>query len=421
MKTSGFIAIAFLLLTGFTSLFKIPNSLLFLLLGVLTMALPFNFLTLRNNAKIQSSSKILNFLYFFAFSIFLVASLQAQQPPTVLPKTIIFLILFLTGITILGYIWHSYKLHGGKIFKSNQFLLTTTFVLLLFLITPIEIRIPDIFFRPIVKTPMYSPKKGPLILIDQAHQNSHTLEMGLYTAKKLFEQDGYRVRALTDKIDSKSLESARILVVVNAQSPSNGISSAFKDNEIRNVVSWVKEGGSLFLIADHMPFPAAIQELVTEFGFYFQNGFAIDTLNHHPSFTKDLFTRDTHTVLSTPITRGMRPDESVDSIMTFTGSAFSFAEEITPILRFDEKWVSFNTSKAWNFEKVKPIPIEGYSQGAYRTFGDGRVVVFGEAMMFTTQLVFTLNWRKQGMNYQDAPNNAQLLLNIIHWLDGKMD
>ncbi len=50
-------------------------------------------------------------------------------------------------------------------------------------------------------------------------------------------------------------------------------------------------------------------------------------------------------------------------------------------------------------------------------YGNGRLVVFGEAAMFTTQLVGKKK-RKVGMNNKIASENYQLLLNIIHWLDG---
>jgi len=48
--------------------------------------------------------------------------------------------------------------------------------------------------------------------------------------------------------------------------------------------------------------------------------------------------------------------------------------------------------------------------------GKGPVVVFGEAAMFTAQLAGPQK-NKTGMNSTIAPQNFQLLLNIIHWLD----
>ncbi|MFT5253862.1 MAG: hypothetical protein ACI87N_002915 [Flavobacteriales bacterium] len=60
--------------------------------------------------------------------------------------------------------------------------------------------------------------------------------------------------------------------------------------------------------------------------------------------------------------------------------------------------------------------MEGWPQGAYKKYGKGKVVVFGEAAMFSAQLAGAK--KKMGMNNKVAPENYQLLLNIIHWLDG---
>jgi hypothetical protein len=49
--------------------------------------------------------------------------------------------------------------------------------------------------------------------------------------------------------------------------------------------------------------------------------------------------------------------------------------------------------------------------------GKGRIVVFGEAAMFSGQLGAGLSWIKVGMNSSEAKNNYKLLLNIVHWLD----
>jgi hypothetical protein len=75
----------------------------------------------------------------------------------------------------------------------------------------------------------------------------------------------------------------------------------------------------------------------------------------------------------------------------------------------------------WVFnEKVKRFPAKGLSQGAIMTFGRGKIAVFGEAAMFSAQLAGA-NRIKVGMNYEEAKENHQLLLNTIHWLDGKLD
>jgi hypothetical protein len=76
---------------------------------------------------------------------------------------------------------------------------------------------------------------------------------------------------------------------------------------------------------------------------------------------------------------------------------------------------------AWVFnETTTKYNVEGWSQGAYKKYGKGRIVVFGEAAMFSAQLAGE-NKAKMGMNNEVAPENYQLLLNIIHWLDGVID
>ena len=75
---------------------------------------------------------------------------------------------------------------------------------------------------------------------------------------------------------------------------------------------------------------------------------------------------------------------------------------------------------AWIFNsKTIKYNVEGWSQGAYKEFGKGKIVVFGEAAMFTAQLAGPQKI-KAGMNNEVAPENYKLLLNIIHWLDGRL-
>ena len=69
---------------------------------------------------------------------------------------------------------------------------------------------------------------------------------------------------------------------------------------------------------------------------------------------------------------------------------------------------------AWVFdaETIK-FNVKGWSQGAYKNCGQGKVVAFGEAAMFTALLVGQEKLTR-GMNNKVAPENYQLLLNIIH-------
>jgi hypothetical protein len=50
------------------------------------------------------------------------------------------------------------------------------------------------------------------------------------------------------------------------------------------------------------------------------------------------------------------------------------------------------------------------------------VAVFGEAAMFTAQsFVSDGVVRQAGMNHPSASENAQFVLNLMHWLSGLLD
>ena len=283
-------------------------------------------------------------------------------------------------------------------------------------------QIADINYNPKIENPAYLPGKGPIVFIDEGHNNFHT-KNGRYKAfSNLLERDGYNVKAYKGTFKKKDLEKGEILVISNAVNEVNigkwylPNPSAFTKAEIETIRQWIFEGGSLFLIADHMPMGGAAKDLAKVFDFEFTNGFAFDTLSRGPSF----FNIEEKTLNESIITTGRNPSERVRQIATFTGQAFQIPEDAIPILTFNNKYVNFLPDTAWIFnENTTKYNVEGWSQGAYKEYGKGKVVVFGEAAMFSAQLAGPQK-RKMGMNNEVAPENYQLLLNIIHWLDGKL-
>jgi hypothetical protein len=292
--------------------------------------------------------------------------------------------------------------------------------MLIFLNLPLEVQGADKFYKPDIGHPSYPKNSGPLIYIDQGHYNFHTLNGRLRSTAQLLRRDGYRVLPYDGQFESGKLKDCRILMIVNALNEADTkewvlpAKSAFDDEEIKTVSDWIRNGGSLLLVADHMPFAGAAAKLAVIFGFIPGNGFAMDTIGR-----EDYFIRSDTTLHSNFITNGRNKDEWVDSILTFTGHAFEIPEDAVPFMTFSGVYLQWYPDTAWNFRNVIPLNIEGYSQGAYKKFGDGRVVVLGEAMMITAQLAFGLSWKKIGMNSPQAPYNYKLLLNIIHWLDGE--
>lgn len=278
---------------------------------------------------------------------------------------------------------------------------------------------PD--FNPPIFNPAYHIGEGSRIFIDEAHNNFHTMDGRYKPFAELLSRDGYIVRPLKDTFTQKSLKDVDILVISNALNSRNTqdwtlpTPSAFTKDEINNITNWVIDGGSLFLIADHMPFPGAAEDLAKEFGFNLNNGFALDTTNNSLG---DLFTRNDGTLKYNMITNGRNENEKVDSIYSFTGEAFQIPEDAIPVLEMNNNFISLMPDTAWNFKDDTPeISIAGWSQGAVKKFGKGKVAVWGEAAMFSAQIAGEKKV-KVGMNASKSKNNYKLLLNIIHWLDG---
>ena len=284
-------------------------------------------------------------------------------------------------------------------------------------------QVADTTFNPMIPKPEYDRGKGPVVAIDEGHYNFHTADGRYLPFARLLRADGYVVKGYPGEFTAPQLKDVRILVIANALNKINlqnwflPTPSAFSKAEIEAVRKWVEAGGSLFLIADHMPMGGAAADLAAVFGFKFTNGFAIDTTAQGPAY----FYRKDNTLLPCSVTNGRNPSESVNKVVTFTGQAFQTPAGATTILRFDKRYHLLESDTAWVFNsRTRHTPINGWSQGAYMKYGKGRLVMFGEAAMFTAQFAGPAR-SGVGMNSDYADENYKLLLNIIHWLEGKLE
>jgi hypothetical protein len=256
------------------------------------------------------------------------------------------------------------------------------------------------------------------VVIDEAHRNFHTA-IGTYLPfARLLEQDGYVIKRGLQRISPGSLQEGQILVIADAQPPfQKGDPPTFSEDEIAALNKWVREGGSLFLITDHRPDPAAIEKLALSFGLKVNNGYVLNGFlsgRERPI----IFRRVDGTLRDHPVTNGRHPGERVNSVATFAGSAFQPGPHFKPILVFGRGRRSWMPKEFWKFPPDTPtISVAGWCQGAVADFGKGKIAFFAEAAMFTAQ-IFNQGRFKAGMNHPLARGNAQLLLNVIHWLSG---
>ena len=293
-------------------------------------------------------------------------------------------------------------------------------------------QLPDRTFRPPIDTPSYAPGKGPVVCLDEAHANFHTLGDRFWAFGELVRRDGFVVRANTAPLAAASLNACGILVISNAQPSQDGwetypypTPSAFTPVEVEATRRWVREGGKLLLIADHMPLAGAASPLAAAFGVTFTDGFAMEGFAEEGARNAALarptmFRTADRTLRSHAIVRGRSAKESITAVRSFTGQAFRAPASAEPILVLPSTFIALLPERAWQFgPDTRRMNVGGWLQGAVMRAGRGRAAFFGEAAMFSAQLAGPAQ-QPMGMNAPGAEQNFQLVLNVMRWLAGAL-
>lgn len=272
-----------------------------------------------------------------------------------------------------------------------------------------------------VAAPAYENRKGPIVAVDGGHMNYHTVEGRFGPFAKLLSNDGFRVMAHSGAFTADTLSGVSILVIANALNPANAVQwslptpSAFTAGEIAAVKSFVENGGSLLLIADHMPFSGAASDLAAAFGVTFFNGFAFHMPEPRPV---DVFTATDGSLGRDIVLLGRLSSGNVTRVATFTGSAFRAPDAARRLLILTDDYQVVMPQTAWVFSPWTPrVGGGGLLQGAVMPYGRGRLAVFGEAAMFTAQIEDSTGARI-GFTAPGAEGNKQFVLNVAHWLAG---
>src|SRR6185295_3647814 len=205
---------------------------------------------------------------------------------------------------------------------------------------------PDPLADLSVTQPAFHGAEVPLVVIDGGHHNFHTVDGRYAPFAQLLRNDGLTVTGATGPFTDASLAQVDVLVIANALAEEDVDEwvapnpSAFSADEIAAVRRFVERGGSLFLIADHMPFAGAAQDLGAAFGVHFDNGFAM----RQGQNTYDLFSRENGGLADDALAAG------VTQVRTFTGSAFTADAPARPILRLNAEYNVLLPSTAWEFD-----------------------------------------------------------------------
>jgi hypothetical protein len=295
-------------------------------------------------------------------------------------------------------------------------------------------QIVDPDFKATVEKPAYSGN-GPTVAIDEAHSNFHTAGGQYKPFADLVTNDGYRIKASTRKFELGTLDGVDVLVIANANAR-NFTDSAFSEAECDVVRDWVRNGGSLLLIADHGPYGNSTANLAARFGIKMGNGWVFEP--GPGSVTTQLtFSRENGLLGQHQVLRGRNPAEEVKTIRTFTGQSLSLpvgavalmnlsaaAREAPNTNDLDAEEQAQKTTGERGAAGTHSVSVAGRVQGLATQFGKGKLVVLGEAALFSAQVVTLPQGDRQvtfkaGMNVE-GNDNRQFALNALHWLSGAL-
>jgi hypothetical protein len=271
-------------------------------------------------------------------------------------------------------------------------------------------------------------KRHPRVGIDEAHRNFHTRDGRYKPFAALMESDGYMVSS-APRFDAGSLRGVDILVIANAMGEfldsttgpvrKGAMGPAFTPVECDAVRDWVRGGGSLLLIADHVPWGDASAILAQRFDIEMGRGIVMDLKHADGNPTRLVFSVENALLGEHAILRGRNPAEQVRKVLAFTGQSLTVPASATALMKIsNDATESFDPEDQRKIEAGVPAgtKVEGRAQGIAMPFGKGRVAVIGEAAMFSAQIA-TIDGHsfKVGMN---VPGNddRQFALNVMHWL-----
>jgi len=290
-----------------------------------------------------------------------------------------------------------------------------------------------------VTAPAYV-SEHPRVVIDQAHHNLHTIEGHYKPFAKLLVNDGYQVEPGTSPFEAPALRGVAVLVVSNAlgstTTPPTG-TPAFTSSECDVIQQWVKDGGSLLLIADHKPFGEAAYDLAIRFGVEMGKGYVFDPKSSEGNPTFLVFSRENGLLVDNALTRGRNQAERIDRLVAFTGQALTVPSSATVLMKLspsayevDSPEIGHAITRASVVGQDAPKgnpgarAVAGQAQGVALEYGRGRVVVVGEAAMFSAQILelHTPGGSDIHFGMNVAGNqDKQFALNVAHWLSRKID
>ncbi|HEY6805060.1 MAG TPA: hypothetical protein VI306_15905 [Pyrinomonadaceae bacterium] len=278
----------------------------------------------------------------------------------------------------------------------------------------------DTTFKLDVAHPAFT-KNAPRVMFDEAHNNFHTSTGRYKPFADLLMNDGYRIVVNRQPFSKKSLDSFKLLVIVNALAEdfdeTDADKPAFTEEEETTVRDWVKGGGSLLLIADPGVFAKSAANLAKQLGVEMQGNAVEDPANNAEEFRPSMivYSRDNHQLLEHSITSGRDTTEKLNKVIVFNGQGIKGPTDAVAFLKLSD--TAREVTSGADGTAASVVSAKGLAQALAFKFGGGRVVVMAEADMLSALLGNPPENEPIGMNYPGV-DNKQLTLNIMHWLSG---
>ena len=279
-------------------------------------------------------------------------------------------------------------------------------------------------FDTSVERPMYEHSKGPTILLDAGHHNFHVTEGFIKPFAELAAADGYKTTVGSAKFTPDYLRSFDIVMVITAL-PFEFTSKTevtteitFSDLEIEALHDWVSSGGALLVFSEHAPFDQAINPLLKRFGVTSSVGTIADPVHYDKTLGREgwvVFTQENGLLNADhPIVKGRDESETINSVVTFGGSALT-GDEYVNIFRLSDT--------AENRRHPTGVGPDGMgdSQALAGEVGEGRILVFGDSNGFTAMNFDGEDGSVNSLGMNTAHHDwKQMVLNSLHWLSGDL-
>ena len=282
------------------------------------------------------------------------------------------------------------------------------------------------------ENPAYEAQSGPRIVIHR--YVSPYLQRGSFEPfASLVRTDGFKIQWLDGPLTAEILAETDVLAIVNAYARSGAgdyrnfstmdVPSIYSETEMDLIVSWVESGGALLLLADHSPFAGGTIALAGRFGATYMTGHALrsDSISQYTyvniDFRRTPEKRGQGKLNDHPITDGALGTGKIEHFYAFGGQAIIPPADATNLLQIPQGFEAILTFRLKEeFYSAPRIDAGGLSQGMAMTFGEGRVVIFGEAGGFTTQRID--DGEPFGLADPAADENARFVLSTLRWLAG---